>query len=346
MEVSRLDELGAATSWRRASFDKEGIFVFRGLRPGDYDTRTSEDENPGPGVRVIAGQTTEVDIVVPRPPLLRGQVLAGDTPIAGARIQYEFPRSAAPEDWDVIADGGRALDTARSDTEGRFLLTIAGAGSITVWASMSGGGASATVPLTVAQDQEATVVLRMGAGRLQGRVVEAIGGAPVHGAKVGAGNSFVAVDADGRFDLSHLQPGEYTLRAEAPGHLPAASAPLMLAGDETVSDLLLELVRAASLIVTVLGPDGFPVDGALTVVAWPVDGAVLRPWKDLRTQAGSVTIDSLPAGNYWVGLPGSAALQFAPNTSMDDRVDNRVPVTLVPGQTHEVTLHVAEGAAR
>jgi len=350
VEVARIDDAGAANSWLTGYFDKEGRFAFRGRRPGDYELRTFEDEAAGPVVHVIAGQTTEVEIVVPYPPVVRGQVLAGDVPVVGALVQYEYASSAASGDIQMTVDRVSSFDTVRSDAEGRFVLTIAGAGSIAVWASVSGGGESAKPLLNVALDQEASVVLRMDVGRVQGTVVEAGSGAPVRGAQVRASGSFVAADADGRFELSHLLPGNYTLHAAAPGYLPADSAPLALASNEAVSDLLLELVRAANAKVSVLGPDGFPVDGAVAVVVWRADGAEWgdgrRSRTELTTPGGSVVFDTLPGGAYWIGLPDALAMPSEGPPPADAVIDSRVLVTLVPGHIHDVTLQVAEEAAR
>ena len=69
--------------------------------------------------------------------------------------------------------------------------------------------------------------------RLTGTVTDALGGAPLRGAVVRLELTAraVTVGSDGRFDLTGVPPGTYTLRASRVGYEPAARPVVLRDGE-------------------------------------------------------------------------------------------------------------------
>ena len=99
--------------------------------------------------------------------------------------------------------------------------------------------------------------------RITGTVTDALGGAPLRGAVVRLEPTAraVTVGSDGRFDLTGVPPGTYTLRATRVGYEPAARPVVLRDGEALRADLALDRAetrlgeavvegRAASLVGT------------------------------------------------------------------------------------------------
>ncbi|WP_440995000.1 carboxypeptidase regulatory-like domain-containing protein [Arhodomonas sp. SL1] len=204
-----------------------------------------------------------------------------------------------------------------------------------------------------------------------GRVTRADNGDPIRGVMVGVvGTSHRSeTDADGRYQIDSLPPGEVTLSAERAGFRGAEASAKLVAGQVSVFSPALR--QAASRGVTIRGravrqDDGTPVEEVLVTVAR--DGTTLA---ERRTDAtGAYRIEGLSPGafsltaehgDYW---PVSAAatggeqavLQFSPElrsiTEEPPPVKRTGGVRLVvrdavSGQTlegAEVTVSAVDGA--
>ncbi|HEX6883537.1 MAG TPA: sigma-70 family RNA polymerase sigma factor [Planctomycetota bacterium] len=151
-------------------------------------------------------------------PGLAGLVLRGDEPAAGVRVVL---RAEVDPDEEVEADGYRlrlhpdAHDEARTDDEGRFLLTVRAAGRYVVRAEPGTGAPAELGPLELDPTLGGPPVeLRLGqGGAVEGRVVLADGADP-EGAIVGITRGDGAartrrVGRDGRFRFEELLPGPW-----------------------------------------------------------------------------------------------------------------------------------------
>jgi hypothetical protein len=304
-----------------------------------------------PGVRVETGRATALDWIAPLPCRVEGRVTdpAGN-PWEDARVEAHWELAMPAPDrfasWSASLDLGTSFSresplggvelvlsllTARTETDaaGQFGMGRVTAGRVRVTAS-----APAQVPaeqeLTLAPGQEFRgLELMLGSGlSLSGRVVDesgrALGDARVlvvvrsHAFSYDEGD-FVPVDADGRFEIGGLSPGEHTLIARSPGHRDA-----LLHREAGAPPLRIELTPAPVLSVQVLdGADGSPVPSYHV----RIEDETMFMETGIDDVEGRVQVDSLGEGAYTISVTASG---FRP--------EQKQGVSLRTGETTEVTF--------
>ncbi|WP_372481937.1 MFS transporter [Streptomyces fuscigenes] len=159
---------------------------------------------------------------------------------------------------------GQQIGRGASSDDGRYALTVPGAGSYVMIAA-AGGHQPQAVTVTVGERAVELDVVLGGAGRLAGAVVTA-DGTPVRDAAVtltDVRGEVVASTRSGReglYVIGELVAGEYTLAASAPAFRPAALPVSVQSSRETRQDI--ELAGGAVLRGTVRASGGRPVEDA------------------------------------------------------------------------------------
>ncbi|WUW20496.1 MFS transporter [Streptomyces sp. NBC_01463] len=184
-------------------------------------------------------------------------------PVCGS-VQHpdgtKVPRAALT----LIDVQGQQVGRGASGDEGRYALSVPGAGSYVLIAA-AGGHQPQAVSVTVGERPVELDVVLGGAGRLAGTVVTA-DGVPVRDAAVtltDVRGEVVASTRSGReggYVISELVAGEYTLAASAPAFRPAALPVSVQAARETRQDV--ELAGGAVLRGIVRASGGRPVEDA------------------------------------------------------------------------------------
>ncbi|MGW8886242.1 MFS transporter [Streptomyces sp. NPDC055749] len=184
-------------------------------------------------------------------------------PVCG-RVQHpdgtKVPRAALT----LVDVQGRQAGRGASGDDGRYALSVPGAGSYVLIAA-AGGHQPQAVSVTVGERPVELDVVLGGAGRLAGTVVTA-DGVPVREAAVtltDVRGEVVATTRTGReggYAITELVAGEYTLAASAPAFRPAALPVSVQAARETRQDI--ELAGGAVLRGTVRANGGRPVEDA------------------------------------------------------------------------------------
>ena len=324
---------------RWVTVDVDGRFRAGGLRPGTWVVRTFSEAEAR--AEIVPGVTTTVDLIVPKSPVVRGRVLAGDAPAAGVRVTSENLARRAVIAGGAILCGGIQPETALTDADGRFTLRVLGTGEFAVWALSPAGGCSPEAKVTLAADDEASVELHLPDGRIEGEVVDALTGAPVPGATVRNGAGFVTADERGHFLLAQMQAGKHLLWAKADGYLQTAFQTAVLGADAPLTGLRLAMSRAAQLSVTVLAPDGRTVGGEVVMLVWPTDPRAPSSGQSLRVEGGHGAIDGLQPGSYRVGIRRAFDTQpVFDERPLDEQFPDSVDVSLAAGETREVVLRV------
>lgn len=279
-------------------------------------------------------QRTGVDFVLAR----GGAALVGIvSDVFGGPIDGAFVVATRPEgSTDLESIDPRAMPVrATTDAEGRFSLWVP-SGDWLIRASADGYARAMTA--TVVPGPTIELALRPEA-RLAGIVVDRATGAPVPGARIvlRAWHSGLAVDrsvgvADdaGRFRIGGLGPGRY--RPGAVDHERTGSAERSYAVDlgESIDDVRIELVDAASLAATILvAPDQAPCPGGHVVLA---DAARDESHRADIGEAGIAWFEGVLPGSYEVSV------------QCDDHASSGIPKQLLvePG-ANEVTWHVDGG---
>ncbi|WP_329612999.1 MFS transporter [Streptomyces brevispora] len=184
-------------------------------------------------------------------------------PVCGS-VQHpdgtKVPRAALT----LIDVQGKQVGRGASGDEGRYALSVPGAGSYVLIAA-AGGHQPQAVSVTVGERPVELDVVLGGAGRLAGTVVTA-DGVPVRDAAVtltdvrGEVVSSTRSGRAGGYVISELVAGEYTLAASAPAFRPAALPVSVQAARETRQDI--ELAGGAVLRGVVRASGGRLVEDA------------------------------------------------------------------------------------
>ncbi|CCK26322.1 transmembrane efflux protein [Streptomyces davaonensis JCM 4913] len=198
---------------------------------------------------------------------------------------------------------GAQIGRGASGEDGRYALATPGSGAYVLIAA-AGGHQPQAVSVTVGERPVELDVVLGGAGRLAGAVVTA-DGTPVREATVTLTDVHGEVVAttrsgrEGRYVITELVAGEYTLAASAPAFRPAALPVTVQAARETRQDI--ELAGGAVLRGTVRANGGRPVEDARVTLLDAAGNVV-----DTLTTGGDGTFRfvDLSSGEYTVIAAG------------------------------------------
>ncbi len=260
----------------RTRSDARGAFAFGALAAGPWYLDASAEGlvNPGPqdrrALRVVLDDTSavEVDLRLRRLATVRGRVLLGDQPVAGAVLRMEVAESTS------LAGPlrGYELPGGVSDAGGNFELAVP-PGKLRLVAKARGDreGASDELALGDGTTREG-VVLQLGDGRRAGAelrgAVRGPAGQPL-AAMVevyieGGPPRAVKTETDGTFRLGALPAGTLRVRAAARGYGARETQVTLVEGE--ISQLEIVLGGGGGLRGKVVDSGGQPVAGATVLL--------------------------------------------------------------------------------
>ncbi|MFC8828118.1 MFS transporter [Streptomyces sp. NPDC057137] len=223
-------------------------------------------------------------------------------PVCGI-VQHHDGTTVPRAALTLIDVQGTQIGRGASGEDGRYALSVPGAGSYVMIAA-AGGHQPQAVTVTVGERPVELDVVLGGAGRLAGAVLTA-DGTPVRDAAVtltDVRGDVVASTRSGRegsYVISELVAGEYTLAASAPAFRPAALLVSVQASRETRQDI--ELAGGAVLRGTVRAGGGRPVEDARVTLLDAAGNVV----DTLTTSAdGTFRFVDLSSGEYTVIAAG------------------------------------------
>ncbi|MFC8077255.1 MFS transporter [Streptomyces sp. NPDC057307] len=223
-------------------------------------------------------------------------------PVCGV-VQHHDGTTVPRAALTLIDVQGSQIGRGASGEDGRYALSVPGAGSYVMIAA-AGGHQPQAVTVTVGERPVELDVVLGGAGRLAGAVLTA-DGTPVRDAAVtltDVRGDVVASTRSGRegsYVISELVAGEYTLAASAPAFRPAALLVSVQASRETRQDI--ELAGGAVLRGTVRAGGGRPVEDARVTLLDAAGNVV----DTLTTSAdGTFRFVDLSSGEYTVIAAG------------------------------------------
>ncbi|ARF65253.1 MFS transporter [Streptomyces violaceoruber] len=223
-------------------------------------------------------------------------------PVHG-RVQHPDGTTVPRAALTLIDVQGNQIGRGASGDDGRYALSVPGAGSYVLIAA-AGGHQPQAVSVTVGERPVELDVVLGGAGRLAGSVLTP-DGAPVHDAAVtltdvrGDVVASTRTGREGGYVIGELIAGEYTLAASAPAFRPAALPVSVQAARETRQDI--ELAGGAVLRGVVRATGGRPVEDARVTLLDAAGNVV----DTLTTGAdGSFRFVDLSSGEYTVIAAG------------------------------------------
>lgn len=309
------------------STDADGRATLTQLAAGDYVLRTVRHDDLA--VRVEAGETTQVELVLRAPPELFGRVTLRGEPAGGVRV-FVREDDARPIWGRMIAER-----TAHSDASGRYELTLPSAGAFHV----SVRSAANTVLQSrhdFAWDEQRRLDFAFDGAALGGTVHAGDDGRPLE--NIGVEARPVAVDgalqravtrsdAAGNWRFDELSPGAYTLRAWDPAFAFLDAGPV----DTGTDDVALVLQPGAVLHGTLTRPGVEIVPDDTPLRLEHLDGVELRDREgEAESEAGAYRFHRLPAGRYrlFVGAPDAVLLETTVELAAGEQ--RRLDLTLPP----------------
>lgn len=221
--------------WRGASTRNDGSFDIVGLDEGTYTLHVSSSQgSQTTQVKGVAAGTQDVVVRLAEGMEIRGEVVDEQgEPVANVTL---YATSASKETGGMVYGS----NMAQTGSDGTFVLQGLAPGEYRILRTNNGQGDAATRNhVLVGGEQVAAgstgvrLVLSKGAV-ISGTVTDA-GGTPVTGANRlwvrarvvgGGGDKWVAVQADGTFEMAGLSPDvEYELRTMGGGFRPGSSGP-------------------------------------------------------------------------------------------------------------------------
>jgi uncharacterized surface anchored protein len=210
----------------------------------------------------------------------------------------------------LIDPSGRQAGRGQSGADGSYQVSAPAPGPYTLIAMATSYQPRASAVRVGDQPVELNLLLA-GGSRLAGTIRAAGTGAPLTGATVtladprGEVVAARSTDADGRYLITDLAPGRYTLALSAPAHQPAALPVTVTDGDATTLDA--ELRAGARVHGTARSAAGAPVPDARVML---LDGDGNVAGVAATGPDGSYFFENLPEGDYTVvasGYPPAAS---------------------------------------
>lgn len=309
---------------RRVDVDERGHFQVQGL---DTDSTfalfarspTHEpellDELPPDGGALVLTLSPSAALTV--------AVVDADSGVALPEAQIVARRVVAPDDEErlipltVVPAPDGAPATWRVPRAGRVstLLIVSAAGHATRTLRAPGLEPGAQREETVALQPQLALT-----GRIEDRRGAPIAGATVKAALVELAEQSqftdswpsVESDAEGRYELPGIGPGEWIVEAEAPGFVPADPVTLQVADAAPAQSFV--LAKSAQVRGRAFRVDGRPAAGAsVSLQSWQADERQLGEWGEQAPvdAKGAFLFDGLPAGDYRLHWAGSRIVSVA-----------------------------------
>jgi hypothetical protein len=295
----------------RRGIGRTFTWFFDGLDAGAY-TLAVRGEGPlqrsSVVVNVVDEAVADVHLVV-HDAMLRGTVTWGTSPVANAALTFSLPS---------LPDSG--VLTADNHGEFRAVAWQGGFWSVRVHVA---GEPEPFLALRRLGDGDASWDIAIPRRELTGRVVDAVSGAGVAGARVTDNLAAVITSGDGSFRFGMAAAGVHLLGVEAAGYLDRAPLRVDLREDDTHCDVSLSLQRGVPAPLHVTDAAGQPIAGA-EIYDWVGDLGVERRDPYVTDAFGDVAVPVEAGGRkalYAVTRSGAFAFALADAAHADKPID-------------------------
>ncbi|MGA8807262.1 MAG: carboxypeptidase regulatory-like domain-containing protein, partial [Thermoanaerobaculia bacterium] len=323
---------GATDGGRSGRSDANGAFTLEGLAPGHYTFNASK-------TGYTAGIVRDVDIATSGPVRLilkSGGVITGHV---NGLTAPELEQTTVYANASGGGGGPMGSSTAPADSSGNFRIEGAPSGTVRITArtgAMFGGSTKSAAPKTVELEPGGTAQVDIdfkSSTVIRGRVTR--NGAAVPNAQVmfmprGAKSQTSAstsADGDGRYELSGLDDGTYTVQAVDMERLNPFAAQYEVHGSGTF-DITIKTVTLRGHVVD--SADTRPLADA-SVELRPSAGSTVLGGRGAQTDAaGNFVIENIAAGAYQITADKAGYGHDARQITIGDSAPEDVQFTLSP----------------
>jgi protocatechuate 3,4-dioxygenase beta subunit len=312
---------------RQERTNGRGLYIFHGLGFGRFVLRASLDQ------QVSASQTVVIDESVGFLPPVKLTLVPGAS--LGGKVVDDRGQPLEGAEVELVAVPADDLpEIARTDRDGRFALGPVAPGRYQASTRLAGHAPALTPEMALRADLPTTIQIHLPrSARLVGQVVDE-GGAPLVGAAVNAGTlgrtvQEVAVlpgtlplaaeaanlpsdklarqgrlrstitDAQGRFVLADMAPGQFKVDIAAEGRLPLQKGPLTLVPGAAHDVGRLAVATGVPLSGRALDEGGAPVRGARVEARSSEPGAPTAIFSAVCDQEGHFSLQ-VPRGRFTI----------------------------------------------
>lgn len=365
MSGKRVEVRAARGFFESTSTDGFGNYALGGLAPGDYFVKlAADDDGSGAGIMVFESisigdehDDEELPTHVPATDIDGEPVTIREGEVARLDLFDRLKGSIE----GVVTEGGQRADGVRvalrkaggafvmpehrvSDDKGGVLFEDLEAGKYVV--SVSSDDETRRVfseTVEVGDGEAVDLDIDLPTAYIEGVVVSHPGNQPLSGMRVtlretrdpnemrieiraGGDDREIRTDAEGRFRVSRVGAGTYTLLASGPGRAASAMENLEVAEGEPVTGIKLRLSEGGAVRGIVTGPDGKPVQFSMVRILDTSGQPLPNHDPTVSGQDGTFEIEGIAEGDYLI----EAAQGMPPGT--------RTRVRIRGGETEQVSL--------
>ncbi len=366
IEVEAISQSGTIGSSGIATSAGNGEFLVEGLAEGLYTVRVN-----APGYetqteqRVEAGETNLIITLFEQATVLGRVVDASGRPLESFTCKVRAVNEVSNAYGAMVAQ--KAFHGAQN---GAFEIPGVPEGTYVVEGIASGYASSFSEPFTAIQGLvTADVVVRMSkGGSLRGRIVDSYSGDPIAGAEVKTVDNMwvdedlfqlfgelepsaltkatMRTDADGRFEIAVMTPGDYQVQVKARSYTPVFLNDVHIVEGQRTDLPTQTLSKGAVIRGVVYGKDRRVAPGA-SIMLTPVDNSLLWMNRTVRADAtGSYQIENAQAGTYKLAASRPNQNNASPFEAVIDMKQSEIEITVQDSGEYEFDLFMGGAQER
>lgn len=361
IEVEAMNQAGTVGSVGHDVSAENGEFLIEGLAEGIYLVRVVPAGNyDAAALQRVEADSKDVVLELFEKATVVGRVLDSEgNPVPRFTVKARTANELSKAFGAVLAQRN-----VKDSKDGNFELSGLPEGSFVIEATAQGFAPSYSDRFDTTQGLATTdIVVRMTqGGRLRGQVVDSYSGAGLAGSEVvtldnnfiegdlfelfsalepsGLTKTSVFTDADGRFEIERMTPGEYQIQVKVRGYSTVTMNDILIEDGKVTELPTQRLGKGARITGIVIGADNSSMAGA-TVQLTPADPSQVQGHRQTRTDGeGRFTIDNVRPGSYELSAVRPNSGLSNPFEAIGDQQQSKMDVTVEDSGTYDFKLRL------
>ncbi|MEQ1892920.1 MAG: carboxypeptidase-like regulatory domain-containing protein [Planctomycetota bacterium] len=361
IEVEAMNQAGTVGSIGRDVSAENGEFLIEGLAAGIYLVRVVPTGNyDAPALQRVEADSKDVVLELFEKATVIGQVLdSSGKPLSRFTVKARTSNELSKAFGAVMAN--RSIKDSK---DGAFELSGLPEGSFVIEATSEGYAPSFSEPFDATQGLTTTdIIVRMTlGGELRGQILDAYTGEGLAGAEVATlDNNFIEgdlfelfsaleptaltkvsvfTDAEGRFAIERMTPGEYQVQIKVRGYSSLITNDVAIVDGQVTELPAQRLGKGARITGVVFSAENQPLAGA-TVQLTPADPSEVQGHRQTRTDGeGRFSLDNVRPGDYELSAMRPNSGLGNPFEAIGDLQQSRMDVTVEDSGTYDFKLRL------